>query len=406
MNQQRAAFTSRVYRKGAYVTVENTKDNNFYIIKSGAIQIYRSFLDTIFSKKVLKKGDFFGLIGTLTGHPHTESALVVDNSEIIVVQRSQFMSFISQAPSFATNILHSFSKELRLLDSELAKRILKETHNKDDATNLYELGSFYYEHKEYDIAQYIHIQFIKHYPTHAKVEVIKNQLLSFPGFDISKYHTKESDIQRYKDREMIFSEFEPGYATYVIKSGQVKITKIVNDKEVLLAVLNKGDFFGEMAILESANRAASAISYGDTECLVIRKGNFNSFIIGTHSQISEKLITLLSERIWSVGKQLETLLFEDPYNKLYHTLYTELLKQHITIQANKQYTFPFGIDEVKKMTGIIGTQAEQAIERLFENDTISILENNQIHCNDLIQIQKEIEYMTKIKIRKTQFESN
>ena len=399
-------FTSRIYRKGAYATIENTKDNNFYIIKSGSIQIYRSFLDDTFSKKTLGKGDFFGLIGTLTGHPHTESALVVENSEIIVVKRNQFMNFIAQAPSFATNILHSFSKELRLLDSELAKRVLKETHNEDDAINLYELGSFYYNHKEYEIALYIYIQFIKHYPKHRKVEVIKKELLSLPGFELSKYQVKGSEIQRFEDREMIFSEFEPGYATYVIKSGQVKITKIVNDKEVLLAVLNKGDFFGEMAILESAHRAASAISYGDTECLIIQKGNFNSFIIGTHSQISEKLITLLSERIWSVGKQLETLLFEDPYDKLYHTLYTELLKQHITIEANKQYTFPFGIDEIRKMTGIVGERSEKAIEKLFENDSISVLENNQIHCSDLVQIQKEIEYMTKIKMRKTQFENN
>ena len=49
---------------------------------------------------------------------------------------------------------------------------------------------------------------------------------------------------------MIFSEHEPGEDLYIIQQGKVKITKIINNQEVLLAVLQPGDIFGEMALLE------------------------------------------------------------------------------------------------------------------------------------------------------------
>ena len=52
-----------------------------------------------------------------------------------------------------------------------------------------------------------------------------------------------------------------GYLFYIIQKGQVKITKVVNDNEVMLAVLNPGDIFGEMAILENKPGSASAVAF-------------------------------------------------------------------------------------------------------------------------------------------------
>ena len=46
---------------------------------------------------------------------------------------------------------------------------------------------------------------------------------------------------------MIFSEAQPGKEMYIIQRGSVKITKIQNDNEVMLALLKSGDMFGEMS---------------------------------------------------------------------------------------------------------------------------------------------------------------
>ena len=47
---------------------------------------------------------------------------------------------------------------------------------------------------------------------------------------------------------------------FIIQEGAVRITKVVDGREVILAVLKKGDMFGEMALLENKPRSASAIA--------------------------------------------------------------------------------------------------------------------------------------------------
>ena len=78
----------------------------------------------------------------------------------------------------------------------------------------------------------------------------------------------------YPKDTMVFSETMPGRQLYIIQQGQVKITKIMNNNEVLLAVLKPGDIFGEMSLLENKPRSASAISFEDSVLLAVNRENF------------------------------------------------------------------------------------------------------------------------------------
>ncbi len=69
---------------------------------------------------------------------------------------------------------------------------------------------------------------------------------------------------------MIFEKGAQGNALYLIKSGQVKIV----DEGKELAVLGEGDFFGEIALLESAARMANAITLSDCEIFVLQSEDF------------------------------------------------------------------------------------------------------------------------------------
>jgi CRP-like cAMP-binding protein len=68
----------------------------------------------------------------------------------------------------------------------------------------------------------------------------------------------------------IFEKGAQGNALYLIKSGQVKIV----DEGKELAVLGEGDFFGEIALLESAARMANAITLSDCEIFVLQSEDF------------------------------------------------------------------------------------------------------------------------------------
>ena len=73
----------------------------------------------------------------------------------------------------------------------------------------------------------------------------------------------------------VFVEQMPGESLYLIKSGRVKISKLITEgDEKILVTLNPLDVFGEMAILDGAPRSATARVEDDAVLLSIKKSDF------------------------------------------------------------------------------------------------------------------------------------
>jgi CRP-like cAMP-binding protein len=85
----------------------------------------------------------------------------------------------------------------------------------------------------------------------------------------SKYSHADEREQTFRDGELIVEEGDHSRDMFVIQSGSVRITKHAGDQRVELARLERGDFFGEMSLLESLPRDASAHAVGETRLLVI-----------------------------------------------------------------------------------------------------------------------------------------
>jgi hypothetical protein len=84
-------------------------------------------------------------------------------------------------------------------------------------------------------------------------------------------HTSEPS-RIYQDGELICREGDSTAEMYVIRKGSVRIFKTSPLGEMHLAVLAKGDFFGEMSVLENLPRDANAQALGETEVLVMTPG--------------------------------------------------------------------------------------------------------------------------------------
>jgi len=85
-------------------------------------------------------------------------------------------------------------------------------------------------------------------------------------FDLNKV-TKMLHLRSYKEGEYIFRENEPGESMYIIKQGDVCITKNKDSQEILLSSLTEGSFFGEVSLVDEDTRSANAIAKTDTELL-------------------------------------------------------------------------------------------------------------------------------------------
>jgi CRP-like cAMP-binding protein len=86
---------------------------------------------------------------------------------------------------------------------------------------------------------------------------------------------REKDITKeFSKGDVIIKEGNPGREMYIIQSGSVEVTKSDGNREIVLATLSRGDFFGEMAILENTNRTATVKAIETSRLIVLTTGNF------------------------------------------------------------------------------------------------------------------------------------
>ena len=114
-------------------------------------------------------------------------------------------------------------------------------------------------------------------------------------------------LTHFDNGQVLFHEGDDGDDMYIIQSGRVAIKKKVKDGDTTLAVLEKGDFFGEMAILERLPRSASAevIEEGD---LIVISGEMFGDMIKANPEIAVRMLRKQSIRLRETNRQLEGLM--------------------------------------------------------------------------------------------------
>ena len=107
----------------------------------------------------------------------------------------------------------------------------------------------------------------------------------------------------YQAGETIVRQGEPGQCMYVIQSGQVVVAQEKAQSEVPLAVLNKGDFFGEMALFEREARSATVRALTDSRVLTVDKRTFLRRIQEDPS-LAFRMVETMSRRIRDLDKEI------------------------------------------------------------------------------------------------------
>jgi CRP/FNR family transcriptional regulator, cyclic AMP receptor protein len=113
-----------------------------------------------------------------------------------------------------------------------------------------------------------------------------------------------TEVERaYATGDDIVREGEVGSQMYIVQSGHVAVLKQVGEREVEIAVLGKGDFFGEMSLLEGLPRSATVRALEATSVLVIEPGGF-LLKIRRDPTLAFELLQQLSGRIRRLNEQI------------------------------------------------------------------------------------------------------
>lgn len=107
----------------------------------------------------------------------------------------------------------------------------------------------------------------------------------------------------YKNGEIIVRQGEMGDCMYVIQAGQVEVFQEKDDKEVRLAVLGDGEFFGEMALFEREARSASVRALGEVRVLTVDKKTFLRRIHEDPS-LAFRVVQKMSQRIRQLNAEV------------------------------------------------------------------------------------------------------
>jgi CRP-like cAMP-binding protein len=386
------------FNRDSYIVVEGKANaDRFFIIHKGKVKISKE-VEVVEEEggNILGPGDFFGVVSSMSSHSHIETARAVTDVVLISVQKEQYGELIQRNTPVAMKIILQFSRRLRYLDEALSRLTLKSTAEAEP-THLFNVAEHYIRQSQYNQAYYAYAKYIKFCPQGENVRAARERMTKIAIYvKGAKIEFGPNEFNRiYPKNSMVFAEGEPGNELFIIQKGSVTIAKIVDENEVLLAVLKPGDIFGEMALLEAKPRNASAVAYEECQLLAVNRANFEQ-MISSQPQLIARLTTLLADRIWFIYKHLANSLISDTLGRMYDALLIQLEKNRVPLNTSASYTFDFGPRELAKMVGIAPKDANLLLRKMFESGKIMI-EKDKIHTSMVGEIIKQAEFYKKMQ---------
>ncbi|MBF2016710.1 MAG: Crp/Fnr family transcriptional regulator [Rivularia sp. T60_A2020_040] len=176
-------------------------------------------------------------------------------------------------------------------------------------------------------------------------------------------------MHEYPARRAVLMEDSWGNAVYFIVSGWLKVRRTNSEDSRALAILGKGDFFGEMAILDESPRCTDVIALSPVELISVSRESFIQ-ILFKDSQLHHRMLQLMVSRIRYVNLRLQ-MRAAPPAVKLAHTLVA--LGESYGEEAAKGkdiYKIPF--QDLADVTDIGIEETTQILEKLQEKAWIDI----------------------------------
>jgi len=195
----------------------------------------------------------------------------------------------------------------------------------------------------------------------------------------------------FQKGDQIFCEYEPGDAFYLIQTGRVQIVKIIGEIEKMVDILQPGEIFGEMAILEEAPRSASAIALGKVEVLEFNKKKFEILMRG-NPQIAMKLLMTFIKRIYDQKRRFMILTLPDPQSKVADVLLmlaeTQAVQQgEVKVRMTEDVVIDATPEDISHWCGLSIADCRQVITYFTAQRKIET-RNNQFVIKNINDLQR------------------
>jgi CRP-like cAMP-binding protein len=210
----------------------------------------------------------------------------------------------------------------------------------------------------------------------------------FSGMDVPSLQAIARTLRgrRFRRGEVLFHEGDPGDALFVVASGAVKVVVPSEDgEEAILATLRRGDFLGELALLDGAPRSASAVALEATETLALPREQFRA-LVASEPAIRDALLAAVAAELRRLTTHVAELHFLDLTGRLAARL-ARLADEHGERQPNGEIKLDAPLTQ-SDLAAMIGA-TRQSVNKLlgeFEADGLLRMERDSIVVPDLARL--------------------
>lgn len=244
------AVEEEVHEIGSVLFSHKSQGRDLYVLERGEVTIQRPTSYGTFALGTLEAGDLFGEASFLTRQERSGDAVVAHPSQLLRVDAQVLDQLVEDSPDLGVQLYwsfwHSLARKLRTTNEQL-KSFFSAEATPENFLRLRRQAAA-------SIASAVTVE------SSDKIRLFREQGLSRRELMTLATFSKE---KRFAGGAFLFQEGDKGTEMYVILEGKALISKFIpGGGEEALAILERGDFFGEMSLIDGQPRSADAKAHG------------------------------------------------------------------------------------------------------------------------------------------------
>ena len=174
------------YRANSIIYFKGDQSDRIFLLNAGTVSL--SYVDIETGQEVrdlIKMGEFFGVKSALGRYMREETAIVLQDSNVMVFSVPEFEQVASKNLRIITKMLTVFSNQLRRIHRQV-QNLMVSDEQVNPETGLYKIGEYYLKNKRYGQALYSFKRYLVYYPTGSYATEVTSKIVQAEEF-LSRY---------------------------------------------------------------------------------------------------------------------------------------------------------------------------------------------------------------------------
>ena len=260
----------KTFPPGSVIFRQGEPGDAMYLLFSGSVEVSRQSGGEKRCVGVLGAGELFGEMALVDAEPRSATVSALEETTVIPVTNTFLRENIRKDPNFIFQIIETLILRIENSGNLLRDKIMEKGWSGSGKSS-------------------------------ARQPVVMTDLMPF--LSIFKGYSDPGKYLEFEEGDVIFREDDQGDLMFIILDGSIKVTIEISGKERELIRMDRGDFFGESALITDMPRSATATALSRTVVLPVVRKELMEGIIGQPAAA----LTLIQILIWRLRGSLGAL---------------------------------------------------------------------------------------------------